>query len=186
MKLESSPTPAVVVLKRFTRFLTRHTHTPYQGPSAYEAMSAGSSEKSSLIKLGIIGMLKSRNISADDIAASTAVTATFLALWFFVFVIITTSDRYISKGLSSDIKIPAQTQNLYGAFLYYSIFFHPDFTVGFGISPNQLSLAGLWIAPITAGGELHPAPKITVHLPMIISLSKDMSIVKFKLLQKVL
>ena len=104
----------------------------------------------------------------------------------FCFCHITTSDRYISKGLSSDIKIPAQTQNLYGAFLYYSIFFHPDFTVGFGISPNQLSLAGLWIAPITAGGELHPAPKITVHLPMIISLSKDMSIVKFKLLQKVL
>jgi hypothetical protein len=37
-----------------------------------------------------------------------------------------------------------------------SIFFHPDFTVGFGITPNQpIRLAGY-----TAGRELHPAPKI--------------------------
>ena len=34
------------------------------------------------------------------------------------------------------------------------IFFHPDFTVGTGIEPVQLSLAGY-----TAGGELHPALK---------------------------
>jgi hypothetical protein len=42
--------------------------------------------------------------------------------------------------------------------------FHPDYTVGFGISPNLLTLpiarqalAGSRVAPHTAGGELHPA-----------------------------
>jgi len=39
------------------------------------------------------------------------------------------------------------------------IFFHPDYTVGFGITPNQLSLAGFAQTALTAGGELHPAPK---------------------------
>ncbi len=36
------------------------------------------------------------------------------------------------------------------------IFFHPDYTVGFGISPNHtLRLVGC-----TTGGDLHPALKI--------------------------
>ncbi len=38
-----------------------------------------------------------------------------------------------------------------------SIFFHPDYTVGFGISPNRKPL---WlVADYTAGRESHPAPK---------------------------
>ncbi len=45
---------------------------------------------------------------------------------------------------------------LYTALAVRFIFFHPDFTVGFGISPNQpIRLAGY-----TAGRESHPAPKI--------------------------
>jgi len=36
------------------------------------------------------------------------------------------------------------------------LFFHPDFTVGFGVSPNQ----PLRFADFTAGRELHPALKI--------------------------
>ena len=36
------------------------------------------------------------------------------------------------------------------------IFFHPDYTVGFGISPNHtVRLVGC-----TTGGDLHPALKI--------------------------
>ena len=38
----------------------------------------------------------------------------------------------------------------------FLIFFHPDYTVGFGISPNQ----SLRLAGFTAGEELHLAPKI--------------------------
>ena len=37
-------------------------------------------------------------------------------------------------------------------------FFHPDYTVGFGIAPNQP--LGSWT--ITTGRELHPALKITL------------------------
>jgi len=35
------------------------------------------------------------------------------------------------------------------------IFFHPDFTVGLGISPNH----ALWLVGYTTGRELHPALK---------------------------
>ena len=38
--------------------------------------------------------------------------------------------------------------------LWRSIFFHPDYTAGTGITPVQLSLADF-----TAGRESHPAPK---------------------------
>jgi hypothetical protein len=45
------------------------------------------------------------------------------------------------------------------------VLFHPDYTVGSGITPDLLTprtcgpkaLAGLGIAAFTAGGELHPA-----------------------------
>ena len=37
------------------------------------------------------------------------------------------------------------------------IFFHPDFTVGYGIAPYQLLLADY-----TAGQELHLAPKTVI------------------------
>ena len=39
-------------------------------------------------------------------------------------------------------------------------FFHPDYTVGFGISPNQ-RLPKQPVAAFTAGGEFHPALKQT-------------------------
>jgi hypothetical protein len=42
-------------------------------------------------------------------------------------------------------------------------FFHPDYTVGFGISPNQLNARGLiGFRRITAGGDFHPAPKTAI------------------------
>ena len=37
------------------------------------------------------------------------------------------------------------------------LFYHPDYTVGFGIAPNQPVFTGS--QALTAGGELHPAPK---------------------------
>lgn len=49
-------------------------------------------------------------------------------------------------------------QNKYSILDYYItfIFFHPDFTVGLGISPNHtLRLVGY-----TTGGDSHPALKI--------------------------
>ena len=39
-------------------------------------------------------------------------------------------------------------------------FFHPDYTVGFGITPNQPF--GSWA--ITTGGEFHPALKLKFFL----------------------
>lgn len=45
-----------------------------------------------------------------------------------------------------------------------NILFHPDYTVGLGISPNQPMrkhrLAGLQCMLLTAGGELRPALRI--------------------------
>jgi hypothetical protein len=41
--------------------------------------------------------------------------------------------------------------------LFYHIFSHPDFTVGYGIAPYQLLLADY-----TAGQELHLAPKTII------------------------
>ena len=43
-----------------------------------------------------------------------------------------------------------------------SIFFHPDYTVGTGISPVQLALADF-----TAGRESHPAPKTVFYLTKV-------------------
>ena len=45
--------------------------------------------------------------------------------------------------------------------LSYNFFSHPDYTVGFGISPNQLLSQ---VADYTAGGESHPAPKNDIYL----------------------
>lgn len=50
------------------------------------------------------------------------------------------------------------------------IFSHPDFTVGFGITPNRPPKR---FADCTAGRELHPTPKIIVfvthnkHIPFV-------------------
>lgn len=43
------------------------------------------------------------------------------------------------------------------------IFSHPDYTVGFGISPNQ----PIRLADFTAGGELHPALKTTFFICLL-------------------
>ena len=43
-------------------------------------------------------------------------------------------------------------------FLQYMIFFHPDYTVGFGVSPNH----ALRLVGYTTGGDLHPALKILI------------------------
>ncbi len=42
----------------------------------------------------------------------------------------------------------------------HTIFFHPDCTVGLGISPNP----ALRLVGYTTGGELHPALKILIQL----------------------
>ena len=44
------------------------------------------------------------------------------------------------------------------------IFFHPDYTVGFGISPNH----AFRLVGCTTGRELHPALKIVIQLLLII------------------
>ena len=44
------------------------------------------------------------------------------------------------------------------------IFFHPDYTVGFGISPNH----AFRLVGCTTGRELHPALKIVIQLALII------------------
>ena len=46
------------------------------------------------------------------------------------------------------------------------IFFHPDFTVGLGISPNR----ALRLVGYTTGGETNPALKIAVQLLCTIAL----------------
>ena len=43
------------------------------------------------------------------------------------------------------------------------IFFHPDFTVGLGISPNH----ALRLVGYTTGGELHPALKILIQFTTV-------------------
>jgi hypothetical protein len=42
-------------------------------------------------------------------------------------------------------------------------FFHPDYTVGSGISPDQQAARGLpMFERVTAGGDFHPAPKTAI------------------------
>ena len=58
------------------------------------------------------------------------------------------------------------------------IFFHPDYTVGFGISPNH----AFRLVGYTTGRELHPALKIVIQLRIIIifdilSVNKKFSLV---------
>lgn len=150
------------------RFLTRHTATPQTGPKVNEVIRAGSSETSSLMKAGIMGIENSTNISTADRADIIAVTAIILRFFFFVFINNTLSKKLQSE-LSTNSKNPVQTP--VRDLIFHSriqIFSHPDYTVGFGISPNQLSLTGLWIHdPITVGGEFHPAPKTTVNLTIL-------------------
>ena len=49
--------------------------------------------------------------------------------------------------------------------IYFRLFFfHPDYTVGFGISPNH----AFRLVGYTTGRELHPALKIVIQLRTII------------------
>jgi hypothetical protein len=50
-----------------------------------------------------------------------------------------------------DIRIRKRSADITAAF-----FFHPDFTVGFGLAPNQPPKR---VADYTAGRESHPTPK---------------------------
>ena len=50
---------------------------------------------------------------------------------------------------------------------YTFIFFHPDYTVGFGISPNH----AFRLVGCTTGRELHPALKIVIQLVSIITIT---------------
>ena len=64
-------------------------------------------------------------------------------------------------------KMNAPRRNLRGAknTIYkppLKLFYHPDCTVGIGISPIQLSLRK--VADFTAGGEFHSAPKQIILL----------------------
>ena len=72
-KFESSPTPPVVEKKRLIRFLMRQTATPLSGPSANDAISAGSSDRSNLMKLGMSGTETLMYISTVATAPSMAV-----------------------------------------------------------------------------------------------------------------
>jgi hypothetical protein len=53
---------------------------------------------------------------------------------------------------------------------FFNNFFHPDYTVGFGFAPNRSvqkhlhKVAGLKLVFITAGEELHLAPKFYLFL----------------------
>jgi len=47
------------------------------------------------------------------------------------------------------------------------IFFHPDYTVGFGVSPNQLLSQ---VADFTASGEFHPALKTSYSIASLLLL----------------
>ena len=90
------------------RFLTRHTATPQTGPKVNEVIRAGSSETSSLMKAGIMGIENSTNISTADSADIIAVTAIILRFFFFVFINNTLSKKLQSE-LSTNSKNPVQT-----------------------------------------------------------------------------
>ncbi len=76
-KFASSPTPDEEVTGRWMRFFSRQTSAPYQGPSANEVRRAGSSEKSSLMNPGMMGMGNSMYMRMVAMAAMTAVVVSF-------------------------------------------------------------------------------------------------------------
>ena len=88
-------------------FLIRHTTTPLTGPRAKEAIRAGSSEKSSLMKLGMMGTVKLKNISTVATAPKMAVMAIFRAASFFCIEPVLSGkfwfakDRGVEKGIKN-------------------------------------------------------------------------------------
>ena len=74
MKLESSPTNILFETIRCNKFLIRQIITPLTGPNAKVPINAGRSEKSNLMKSGmIIGSGISKYIKINAIAESIAV-----------------------------------------------------------------------------------------------------------------
>ena len=69
--------------------------------------------------------------------------------------------RHVLVVIQKRSRTIKKVRDLYLLFLSYNFFSHPDYTVGFGISPNQLLSQ---VADYTAGGESHPAPKNDIHL----------------------
>jgi hypothetical protein len=65
-----------------------------------------------------------------------------------------------SKSMGADAAIHVHT-----------IFFHPDCTVGLGISPNP----ALRLVGYTTGGELHPALKILIQLKKVYAHESSLS-----------
>ena len=59
---------------------------------------------------------------------------------------------------------------------FHTIFFHPDCTVGFGITPNH----ALRLVGCTTGGESHPALKILIQLRLVYTIYSRLSILLFK------
>ena len=81
-----------------------------------------------------------------------------------------------NKKLWNDI-IPEQiTYTQESISLRYTIFFHPDCTVGLGISPNH----ALRLVGFTTGGESHPALKILIQLRLVYTIDSRLSILLFK------
>ena len=75
MKLDSSPTPALLPKGRCSRFFTSWMATPYTGPKEKVPSRAGRSEMSSLMKEGMMGIENSTNCSTAATADSMAATA---------------------------------------------------------------------------------------------------------------
>ena len=61
--------------------------------------------------------------------------------------------------------VPEHHHGRRSALLRITIFFHPDYTVGFGVAPNH----ALRLVGCTTGGESHPALKILFDFDRIIS-----------------
>mgnify|MGYP000405831489 FL=1 len=191
MKFESSPTPPVMVCESSTRFFTKQTATPLTGPSVNAAISAGSSEKSSEIKLGINGSWKCKNIKTVAIAASTPVIAILRIFTLEVFAVFTVINvrTFLYEYQAAQGNSLALAFSLYGKTQIRAapplecrishahsqlilcqyrnggknqkstprklagcrnpfdsrFFYHPDYTVGSGITPDQrkTAVAGL-------------------------------------------
>jgi hypothetical protein len=63
---------------------------------------------------------------------------------------------------------------------FIAVFFHPDCTVGYGITPYlQIARGLVGQSRITAGGDFHPAPK-TYYLLIIYHLFTHLSILNPK------
>lgn len=76
-KLDSSPTPPVVLTNRCSTFLIRQTAMPLRGPMEKAPIRAGSSDRSILIKVGIKGTENSTYIRMNPMVDSMAVTTIF-------------------------------------------------------------------------------------------------------------